>query len=76
LLGEVTGLERYATDDEKVALNALAELVELKDELDYQYAHQGILKTWLFLHIPLTYVLLILASVHGYLAHAFAGGFR
>ena len=45
-----------------------------KNELDYQYALQGVLKGWLFIHIPLTYGMLLLAITHLVLAYAFSGG--
>ena len=37
-------------------------------------ARQGLLKTWLFAHIGLTYALVVLAVLHGLLALAFRGG--
>ncbi len=50
------------------------ELAETKDALDYHYAHQATLKAWLFVHVPLTYGLLIVAAAHLVLAYAFTGG--
>jgi hypothetical protein len=42
--------------------------------LDFQAAMQWRLKMWLFAHIGLTYPLLMLAVLHGWLAHLFDGG--
>jgi hypothetical protein len=48
--------------------------VRQKDGLDYHHALQLTLKLWLFVHIPLTYSLLIFSLVHLVLVYAFAGG--
>ena len=45
-----------------------------KDDLDFHEARQRLLKTWLFVHIGLTYGLVVLALLHGLLALAFRGG--
>ena len=44
-----------------------------KDDLDYQYAMQATLKYWLFLHVPLTYSLLVFILSHMVLVFAFSG---
>ena len=69
-------LDRYLNDAERECARDLSELVLLKGDLDYHTALQGALKVWLFVHIPLTYVLLILGFFHGLLAQAFAVGSR
>jgi hypothetical protein len=71
LLNELHDLDRYFDDRERSAARRLAELIEAKDHLDYHYAIQAVLKGWLFLHIPLTYALLIFVAVHVMLVHAF-----
>jgi hypothetical protein len=45
-----------------------------KDDLDFHEARQKLLKLWLFGHIALTCTLVLLALVHGLVAHAFHGG--
>ena len=74
LRNDFTALERYLDDGQKEKQAAIVRLIELKDDLDYHYAHQAVLKYWLFLHIPLSYSLLLLGVVHGALAHAYRGG--
>ena len=49
-------------------------LIQAKDSLDYHRAMQGLLKGWLFVHIPLTYAMLVFIFVHVVLVHAFRGG--
>ena len=73
LLKELEALDRYLNNEEKIMALALIDIIGAKDDLDYQYAHQAILKYWLFIHIPMTYSLLIFALAHGMLAHAYGG---
>jgi hypothetical protein len=74
LMHEMQDLGRYLSDQEQGACERLFGLVRRKDDLDFQEARQRLLKTWLFVHIGLSYALVALALVHGLLAHAFAGG--
>ena len=54
----------------------IAQLVRQKDGLDYHQALQLLLRGWLFIHIPLTYSLLIFSLMHLVLVYAFSGGAR
>lgn len=72
LLDELRALDRYLNQEERRLAARLTELVRAKDNLDFQRAAQGLLKLWLFVHVPLTGVLLLLAAVHGYLAWMFS----
>jgi len=74
LLSEMRGFDRYLNDAERQTIQEIALRVEAKDELDYQYALQATLKYWLFVHVPLTYALLVLAVFHLLLVHTFSGG--
>lgn len=74
LMHEMQDLRRYLSDQEQGACEKLFGLVRRKDDLDFQEARQRLLKSWLFVHIGLTYALVVLALLHGLLAHAFAGG--
>lgn len=74
LRGEMLSLKRYLDDRNQKILEEMLECVSTKDMLDYQYAHQLALKAWLFVHIPLTYSLLLLVIVHVVLVYAFSGG--
>jgi len=76
LLNRIAEMNRYSNDIERAKLNELAELVRQKDGLDYHYAVQTMLKAWLFVHIPLTYSLLLFSFVHLVLVFAFSGGAR
>lgn len=74
LMHEMQDLRRYLSEPEQAGCERLFTLVRRKDDLDFHEARQKILKLWLFVHIGLTYALVLLAVLHGILAHAFHGG--
>lgn len=73
LIGEV---RRFLNAEENASLDQLADLVRQKDAVDHQRSLQLVLKGWLFVHIPLTYALLLASVVHVVLVYAFSGGAR
>ena len=76
LTAEIDDLRRFAGEAERATLEKLAALVRRKDGLDYHRALQLALKLWLFVHIPLTYGLLIFTALHIFLVFGFSGGAR
>jgi len=64
---------RFLTQSEGVVMDELENHVNVKDNLDFQFAHQTVLKYWLFLHIPGSYALLVFACFHAILVHAASG---
>jgi len=50
--------------------------VRENDDLDFHYRRQLRLKGWLFIHIPLTYSLMIFTVAHVVIVYAFSGGAR
>ena len=76
LLAELEDLRRFASEIEKEKISKLAALVRQKDGLDYHRALQLALRLWLFVHIPLTYGLLIFTALHIILVFGFSGGAR
>jgi hypothetical protein len=74
LMREMQDLRRYLSEQEQAGCERLFALVRRKDDLDFHDARQKALKLWLFAHIGLTYALVLLAVLHGILAHAFHGG--
>ena len=73
-LAEIDNVRRYLNVQEGEYVDQLRWLVAKKDDLDFHYALQGALKAWLFLHVPLTFSLLVMAVVHLVFAYAFSGG--
>ena len=63
-----------ANPSEQEALRSIRSLAAEKDDLDFQYAHQGLLTGWLFVHVPATYGLVILSLFHVAIVHAFSSG--
>ena len=74
LLDDINDLSRFLNAQERALIDQISELVRQKDGLDYQLSLQLALRTWLFVHIPLTYSLLIFSVVHFILVYAFSGG--
>lgn len=72
LHGEFRRIERYLGPREKQYLERLRELAKQKSNVDTHYAIQGLLKLWLFLHIPASATLLALAVWHLLLVHIYA----
>jgi len=76
ILGEILLLKRYTNERESAILAELTEYLQAKENLDFQLAGQGLLKYWLFVHIPLTASLLLLGAFHGLYVFYFTGGLR
>jgi hypothetical protein len=74
IMSELHDVRRYLSDQEQTFCERFFALVRTKDDLDFHESRQRILKLWLFAHIGLTCSLVILATLHGLLALAFAGG--
>lgn len=74
LLAKLTEATRYFSDAERKTAEQLFALIRKRDNLDYHDALQWRLKAWLFVHIGLTYPLLIAAALHAWTAHLFYGG--
>ena len=68
LQSEVRALDRYLNAQEKEIMGSINDRILAKDNLDFQRACQGLLKGWLFVHIPLTYSMIIVATIHGFMA--------
>lgn len=73
LLRETAELKRFLNESERDVLKQIEDLLRVKDGLDYHHALQTALKAWLFVHIPLTYGLVLFIAVHIVVVTAFAG---
>jgi hypothetical protein len=73
ILTELQGQDRFLNETERNTMQQIAEYVQQKDDLDFQYAHQVTLKYWLFAHVPLTYAMLAFTTIHVVLVFAFSG---
>ena len=75
LTHEIDAVCRYLNDEGQQIIEELAEIVQQKDALDFHQSLQSALLLWLFVHIPLTYGMVLLALLHMVLALAYTGGF-
>jgi hypothetical protein len=74
ILRKLDSLSRYVSEKEQGHCKQLRELITKKYDLDYSLCLQGCLKYWLFIHIPLTYSLMLFVILHIILVYAFTGG--
>ena len=65
-------IERFLKDRELEHCAQLMALAARKSEIDTHYALQGIMKGWLFFHVPLAVATLIMATWHFFIIHAYA----
>lgn len=72
LLQKVTTMKPFLNEQEQSTMQQIIELIQIKDDLDYQHALQVAMKLWLFVHVPLTYALIIIALFHTIAVCAFA----
>ena len=75
LLKKLQALNRYLNDGEKAIAVEMRDWIETAQNVHFQYAGQRLLKLWLFIHIPFTYSLIVLALVHAAVALIYAGKF-
>lgn len=75
LLKKLQALNRYLNDGEKAIAAEMRDWITTAQNVHFQYAGQRLLKLWLFIHIPFTYSLILLALVHAAIALIYAGKF-
>ena len=73
LLRKLTALNRYLDGAEQAIAVEMRDWIETAQNVHFQYAAQRLLKLWLFVHIPFTYSLILIAFVHAGLALVYAG---
>ncbi len=74
LTDEIDAFSRYVDPQARDKLAAIKLLVIEKDRLDFATVHHALLKGWLFVHVPVTYALVVLSVLHIIVVHAFASG--
>ena len=74
LVEEMDMLERYLDAAGQKKLRTLRELVIEKDRLDYVYTNLKATKLWLFVHVPITYTLIIMAVLHILVVYSYRSG--
>ncbi|MBT3584793.1 MAG: hypothetical protein HN509_07790 [Halobacteriovoraceae bacterium] len=70
---ECEDLKRYLSTEEIEIIEELKLLIAEKNTLDEHYTLLNIMKYWLFIHVPLSYSLLVFGALHGILALKMSG---
>ena len=73
LLSGLKELDRYLEEEGRLISGKLSALVRKRDDLDYQFALQLRLRSWVMFHSFLSVLLVILAIIHAILALSFVG---
>ncbi len=76
ICSEIADLERRANSASRKILLSLRKLVVAKYDLDHQYTKQGLLHSWLLVHVPATYSLIVLSILHVAVVYAYSSGVR
>lgn len=63
---------RYMNDKEREHLDRLETLAGLKSDIDFHFAAQRLMKTWLLVHVPGVVALLVLAAWHLLIVNIYA----
>jgi hypothetical protein len=74
LTEEIDNLSRYVDKKGREKLAAIKNLVVEKDRLDFARVYLGLTKAWLFVHVPVTYALIVLSVLHVLVAYAYSSG--
>lgn len=74
LTDEIDNLSRYVDQRSQEKLAVIKELVIEKDQLDFARVYLGLAKGWLFVHVPVTYSLVVLIVLHILVAYSFTSG--
>src|SRR5262249_55234736 len=69
---KLTDLKKFLKEEERPLADKLAALAKESDDLNFHYRQQLYLKAWLFVHIPLTYGLIIFMVAHIVIVYAFS----
>jgi hypothetical protein len=72
LTDDIDNLSPYVDPHGQEKLASLKRLVIEKDRLDFARVYLGLSRAWLFVHVPATYALIVLAVVHVIVVYAFS----
>jgi hypothetical protein len=74
ITNEIDNLSYYVDAQCKEKLAAIRNLAVEKDRLDFARVHYGLSKGWLFVHVPITYALIVLSVLHVLVVYSFSSG--
>lgn len=74
LTDEIDNLSRYVDQPSQEKLAVIKDLVAEKNKLDFARVLLGLSRGWQFIHVPVTYGLVVLTVLHVLVAYAFSSG--
>ena len=74
LTDEIDNLSRYVDKQTQEKLETIKTLAVEKDRLDFTRVHLALTNGWLFVHVPITYALIVLSVLHVIVVYAFSSG--
>ncbi|MFN0219559.1 MAG: hypothetical protein ACKVP4_12190 [Hyphomicrobium sp.] len=74
LTDEIENLSRYVDPQSREKLAVIKSLVVEKDRLDFARVYLGLTRGFLFVHVPVTYALIVLTVLHVLVVYAFSSG--
>ncbi len=74
LTDEIDNLSPYVGQQGREKLAVIKDLVVEKDRLDFARVYLGLTKSWLFVHVPVTYALIVLTVLHVLVVYAYSSG--
>lgn len=74
LIDEIEMLSRFVDPSRQEKLAAIKDLVIEKDRLDFARAYLLLTKSWLFVHVPVTYALVVISVLHVVVVYAYSSG--
>jgi hypothetical protein len=74
LIDEIDNLKSFVAQPAQEKLADIKRLVIEKDRLDFTRVYLGLTRAWLFVHVPVTYALIVLSVMHVLVVYAFSSG--
>ncbi|MDP1702498.1 MAG: hypothetical protein Q8L53_16275 [Aestuariivirga sp.] len=74
LTDAIDTLSRYVDQQSQAKLATIKNLVVEKDRLDFTRVSLGLTRGWLFVHVPVTYALIVLTVAHILVVYAYSSG--
>jgi hypothetical protein len=74
LTDAIDNLSCYVGQQSQAKLAVIRSLVVEKDRLDFARVSLGLTRGWLFVHVPVTYTLIVLTVLHILVVYAFSSG--
>lgn len=74
LTNEIDRLSRYVDALGRAKLESISKMTTEKDRLDFARVHLTLTKAWLFVHVPVTYALIVLSVLHILVVYSYSSG--